>query len=134
MKTVLVAAIFGVTATFSTISELYYWRGMYDAVLGEVNSCQECQRHNTIKKGPYQFHHVPVPDAYFARRGMNRVGPVNCSPSGNQYIVVFTEYLSRWSEAKPLPNKSAMGVCGALAECVVSRFGCPETIIRVGSL
>ena len=57
------------------------------------------------------------------------MGPLNCTPSGNQCIVVFTEYLSRWSEAKPLPDKSAMGVCGALVECVVSRFGCPETII-----
>ena len=82
-----------------------------------------------IKKGPSQLHPVPVPDACFAQWGMDLVGPLNCTPSGNQYIVVFTEYLSRWSEAKPLPDKSAMGVCGALVECVVSRFGCPETII-----
>ena len=33
---------FGVTATFNKLSERYYWRGMYNAVLDAVNACEEC--------------------------------------------------------------------------------------------
>ena len=60
---------------------------------------------------------------------MDLVGPLKATADGNHYIVIFTEYLSRWAEAKPLPNKTAAGVASALIECVISRFGCPETII-----
>ena len=53
---------FGVTATFNKLSERYYWRGMYNAVLDAVNACEECQRQNTLKKGPSQLHPVPFPE------------------------------------------------------------------------
>ena len=120
---------FGVTATFNKLSERYYWRGMYNAVLDAVNACEECQRQNTLKKGPSQLHPVPFPEYCFGQWGMDLVGPLKATADGNHYIVVFTEYLSRWAEAKPLPNKTAAGVASALIECVISRFGCPETII-----
>ena len=120
---------FGVTATFNKLSERCYWKGMYDAVQTHVNACEECQRQNTLKKGPSQLHPVPFPDYCFGQWGMDLVGPLKATPGGNQYIIVFTEYLSRWAEAKPLPDKTAVGVASALIECVVSRFGCPSTII-----
>ena len=120
---------FGVTATFNKLSERFYWRGMYYAVLAKVNSCEECQRQNTTKKGPSQLRPVPFPDFCFGQWGMDLVGPLNCTPSGNKYIVVFTECLSRWAEAKALPDKTAVRVSAALIECIISRFGCPEIII-----
>ena len=32
------------------------------------------------------------------------------TPRGNKYIVTLTDYFSKWAEAAPLPDKSAIGV------------------------
>ena len=43
---------FGVTTTFTKLSERFWWKGMYDNVLKLVNSCLQCQQQNVVKKGP----------------------------------------------------------------------------------
>ena len=120
---------FGVTTTFTKLSERFWWKGMYDNVLKLVNSCLQCQQRNVVKKGPSELHPVPVPDRCFAQWGMDLVGPLKQTESGMEYIIVFTEYMTRWAEARAIPSKSALNVSSAVVECLISRFGCPETII-----
>ncbi|CAG8737466.1 13340_t:CDS:1, partial [Cetraspora pellucida] len=43
------------------------------------------------------FHHV----------GIDIVGPLKIIPNGNRYIVVATEYLTKWPEAKAIPDMKA---------------------------
>ena len=38
------------------------------------------------------------------------VGPLPETSSGNKYIITLPDYFSKWSEAAPLPSKSAEGV------------------------
>lgn len=42
--------------------------------------------------------------------GMDWIGPMPETPRGNKYIVTLTDYFSKWAEAAPLPDKSAIGV------------------------
>lgn len=59
---------------------------------------------------------------------MDLLGPLNKTGSGNVYILVITDYLTKWPEAVPLKDKSAATVCHALTE-VICRYGIPRTII-----
>ena len=120
---------FGVCATFTKISERYWWKGMYNDILSKVNSCQECQQQNQIKKGPSELRPVNIPDRSFSQWGMDLIGPLNTTVEGNSYIIVFIEYLTRWAEAKGIPNKTAICTFSAILDLIISRFGAPEKII-----
>ena len=41
---------------------------------------------------------------------MDLIGPLPTTPRGNKYIVTLTDYFSKWAEAAPLPDKTALGV------------------------
>ena len=41
---------------------------------------------------------------------MDLIGPMPETPRGNKYIVTLTDYFSKWAEAAPLPDKTALGI------------------------
>ena len=50
------------------------------------------------------------------------------TPKGNQYVLVMVDCFSRWTEACPLPDKTALAVADAFFQHVVCRFGMPSVI------
>lgn len=56
------------------------------------------------------------------------VGPLPETPRGNKYIITVTDYFSKWPEAAPLPDKTAVGVANFLFS-IFCRHGWPERII-----
>ena len=47
---------------------------------------------------------------------------------GNRYVLVMVDCFSRWTEACPLPNKTALTVADAFFQHIVCRFGMPMVI------
>ena len=47
---------------------------------------------------------------------------------GNRYILVMVDCFSRWTEACPLPDKTALAVADAFFQHIVCRFGMPMVI------
>ena len=47
---------------------------------------------------------------------------------GNRYVLVIVDCFSRWTEACPLPNKTALAVADAFFQLIVCRFGMPAVI------
>ena len=41
---------------------------------------------------------------------MDLIGPLAETLQGNKYIVTLTDYFTKWAEAAPLKDKSALGV------------------------
>jgi len=41
---------------------------------------------------------------------MDLIGPMPETPRGNKFIVTLTDYFTKWAEAAPLPDKTALGV------------------------
>ena len=50
------------------------------------------------------------------------------TPEGHQYILVITDYFSKWTEAFPMKNKRADTVANLLVEHIILRFGMPMVI------
>ena len=73
-----------------------------------------------------ELHPVGVPNHAFAQWGMDLVGPL--SSANECFLMVLTEYQTKWAEVYPIPNIQATTVFKCLKK-VIGRFGVPETII-----
>lgn len=113
---------FGQTATIVKVSTRFWWPNLTSSVRDYVRACLPCQRGNPLNKpapstlNPISVHHL------FHRWGVDLVGPLKETPSGNKYIVVSTEYLTKWVEGKAIPEKSAAEVHQFLMD-IVFRYG-----------
>uniref|UniRef100_A0A224Z186 Tick transposon n=1 Tax=Rhipicephalus zambeziensis TaxID=60191 RepID=A0A224Z186_9ACAR len=60
---------------------------------------------------------------------MDLLGPFPTLNSGNKWIVVATDYLTRYAETRALPKGSAAEVAKFFVENIVLRHGAPEVLI-----
>ena len=74
------------------------------------------------------LHPLPVPSKVWSQIGVDLVGPLQVTSSGNQYIVVAVDYFSKWLEAKAIPSKEAIHVADFLNSLFL-RHGFPEVLI-----
>ncbi len=63
--------------------------------------------------------------------GLDFIGPIK--PIGrqtrNKYILVATNYATKWVEAKALGTNIAIIIARFLYEYIMTKFGCPLTIV-----
>ena len=57
------------------------------------------------------------------------VGPVNPPSRGYIWILVATEYFTKWAEAIPLRKATGRAVANFIKENIIVRFGVPHRII-----
>ncbi|KAM7311133.1 DDE-type integrase/transposase/recombinase [Ixodes scapularis] len=111
-------------------AECYYWPKLPKTVHLYTRSCHECQRR---KKPPTRpaglLQPISPPTAPFQQIGMDLLGPFPPSTSGNRWIIVATDYLTRYAETKALPSGTAVEVAKFFIESIVLRHGAPEVLI-----
>ena len=56
------------------------------------------------------LHPIPIKPKIWSQVGMDLIGPLPETTCGNKFIVTLTGYFSKWAEAAPLPDKTALGV------------------------
>lgn len=110
------------------LTEGYYWKGMTNDVHEYCKSCDTCQRVNPkMTKQRPELHPIPVTDIW-NQIGIDLVGPLPETVRGNKYIVTVTDYFSKWPEAAPLPDKTALGVADFLYS-LFCRHGWPSIVL-----
>lgn len=65
------------------------------------------------------------PHELFERWGLDFVGPLKVSNMQRCRIVVATEYLTKWAEARALPDNTIVSTTRFLYEQIVTRFRIP---------
>ena len=60
---------------------------------------------------------------------MDILGPFRKSNRGNLYIIVFSDYLTRWVEAFAIKNQEAITAAKVLVEQIICRFGCCRMLL-----
>ena len=120
----------GQTRTLSRVQARFWWPSYRHDVIAWVRQCELC---DSSKQHPnsHQFtgQPLPLPVAPFLTWGMDIYGPLPLTDDGFMYIIVFTEYHSRWVEVLALKNITAASVARAFVDSVVLRFGTPDTLI-----
>ena len=65
----------------------------------------------------YPFHHIGI---YF-------MGTLQLS-NGNKHILEIDDHFTKWCEAIPLPDQTAVTTANALVDHWISRFGCLHSL------
>lgn len=118
---------FGIKHTIENIKQNYYWPSMGNDIRKYIESCNECQRMGKLRK---DLTIIPVKVTEpFDQIGIDFVGPLKLSNNKNRYILVATDYLTKWPEARSVPHASAKEVAKFLYEEIICRHGVPSSIL-----
>lgn len=120
---------FGQTATIRKATDRFYWKSISTDIRDYVMSCDARQRANPSNKATQSTLHPVAVKGLFHRWGIDLVGPLVETPRGNKYVVVATEYLTKWPESQALPDKSADGIHRFLLG-LVYRFGACHVLLH----
>ena len=76
-------------------------------------------------------HNPVLPLEPFQKWGIDFVGPIKPAAklSGNKYILVATDYCTKWVEAIALRDNTARSVAKFLYNNIMTRFGCPVELV-----
>lgn len=120
---------FGFKKTFEKIKIHYWWPLMYTQIQDWCATCDSCLRRKRPfgqKKAPLQPIPIGMP---FERVAMDILGPLPETESHNKYVLVFSDYRSKWPEAACLPSIEAPRVAQALFDLIITRHGAPTTLL-----
>lgn len=122
------AGHYGYRRTYETLQLKYYWEGMLVDTKNWVFSCKKC---NTKKSPvrPVRAPLNPLPPTYIGERWAMDLITMPRSHRGNKVILTFTEYLSRYVEAFPLPNGQAPTIARVLVDEICFRYGAPMCLL-----
>ena len=114
--------------TIARISRHFFWPNMAREIAEFCRTCPECQR--TTSRGPPKvpLEPLPVVGIPFEQLGMDVVGPLERSKAGNRYMLVITDYATRYPEVFALKTVKARNVATCLIQ-MFSRVGFPRTIL-----
>ena len=108
-----------------------YWPTLFQDAEEFVKRCDKCQQ----TKVPIQKDNMPLRPMIavraFAKWGIDFVGPINPSAfcTGAQYIIVSTDYLTKWVEAKATRKNDARTTTCFLYEYLFTRYGLQIEIV-----
>eukprot|EP00731_Ephydatia_muelleri_P039162 Em1159g2a len=119
----------GEAKTLNRLRERFYWPGYSeDAVVEWCKTCPTCAaRKNPSRKSraPLQSVTAGYPLQLVA---VDIVGPLTPSKTENTYILVASDYFTRWVEAYAIPNQEAVTVANKLVDEFFCRFSVPEQL------
>ena len=118
----------GIRRTLASVRTRFYWPKLRKSIEAWIARCAVCaSRKPALKKrrGPMQKYLVGEP---MERVALDISGPWPLSESGNRYILVVTDHLTRWSEAYPIPDQEAKTVAEVFITQFVARLGSPRLI------
>jgi transposase InsO family protein len=122
-----VAGHMGIKRTTKRVQERYYWPGYNQDVAEWCKKCTVCQARAPGKAAKASLKKLQT-GARLQRSSLDILGPLPRTESGNRYILLITDYFSKWVEAVALSDIEAATVARAFIDHFVTRFGVPAQI------
>ncbi|CAL9001702.1 unnamed protein product, partial [Prunus brigantina] len=94
-----------------------------------VRKCDKCQKHAPMIRRPAKELSLIVGPWPFARWGMYIVGPLPTMPGGKKYVLLATDYFTKWVEAEAYEIVAHTNVIKFVWRNIICRFGIPRAII-----
>ena len=114
--------------TLGALQSRFYWPGLTSAVHRLVTRCHV----RGSKKAWGRKRRVPlkqyVVGAPMERIAIDILGPLPETPRKNKFILVVSDYFTKWTESYPIPNQEATAVAEKLVSEFICRFGVPRQL------
>jgi hypothetical protein len=107
----------------------YYWSTILEDCFKYYKGCQECQKIGSIQRVPASAMN-PIIKPWTLRGWaidlIRQIYPP--SSKGHKFILVATDYFTKWVEAIPIKNVTSGNMIDFVKEHIVYWFGIPQTI------
>ncbi len=116
---------FGLRRTVAVVRARFFWPGIKADVERWCRECQTCQRTKTKPKRLGLMQQEPA-GGRFERVAIDIMGELPLTENGNRYILVISDYFTKWTQAFPIPNQTAAMVADTLMTNCFSLLGMPR--------
>lgn len=107
----------------------YYWPTMRKDCINYAKGCKGCQKFGPISRAPASELKYILKPWPFRGWAVDAIGEINpASSKKHSYILVITDYFTKWVEAQAFTKINTQTVISFLEEKIFTRFGIPETI------
>ena len=118
----------GEEKTRGRLKEYIYWPDHWNDVKNWCRTCPTCASRKTpVPKPKAALQSVKV-GSPMQLMAVDILGPLPESGEGNSYVLVVSNYFTKWMEAFPMPNQEASTVATKLVDEVFCRFSMPEQL------
>ena len=112
------------------IRDKYYWPDMEKEIKEWCENCKICQtRKDTGRQPKVPLKPLPVVLAPMEQVAMDVVGPLPLTEQGNKYIIVFSDYFTKWPEAYAMTDQKSETIAQIFVEKIVYRYGVPRKLL-----
>ena len=112
----------------------YWWPGMQKESLEYVKKCDQCQRFAPNIHQPEGVLNPLTSPWSFALWGLDIIGSFPKAARNKRYLLVGTDYFTKWVEAEPLANIRDVDAKRFVWRNIFTRFGVPQTLISDNGL
>jgi transposase InsO family protein len=107
----------------------FYWLTMLNDCFRYYKGCESCQKFGDVQLTSIAILHPIIKAWSFNGWALDFVGQIHpTSSKGHQFVLVTTDYFTKWMEAVPLKNMMHKEVIHFILEHIIRRFGIPHTL------
>src|SRR5439155_20607780 len=112
-----------------------WWPSMDYDLCAFVSACPNCQTHQRHRSTQEREEHQVVSDPFiqpFQRWGIDLIGILPETPSGNRWIITAVDYATGWPIAKAVKKATKDVIAEFIYDEIYMHFGAPQEIFTDG--
>ena len=115
------------STTNKILRACYYWPTLFTDVYHKVRACLECEKNFGFLSLPLN----PIStEAPFQQWELDFIGEIHPpSPGQHKWILIVTDYFTKWIEDAPIRNATDVVIIKFLIENILSRFGYSRKLV-----
>jgi len=107
----------------------YFWPTMMVDCEAYARRCEQCQKHAPYILQPVELLTSVSAPYPFMKWSMDIIGPLHVSTRGVRFLLVLTDYFSKWVEAAAYSNITQVQVRAFIWKEIICRHGLPYEIV-----
>ena len=124
----------GRSLSHRALTQGYWWPNMQKEAQEYVKKCDQCQRFAPNIHQPGGVLNPLSSPWPFAQWGLDIVGPFPKAVGNKKYLIVCTDYFTKWVETEPLANIRDVDVKRFIWKNIITRFGILNVLISDNGL